>query len=54
MRFELKIEYPSEKMEASRRRLEARRDFRIVDRVLVGYCVAPRYFAPIFGLSYLD
>ena len=54
MRFELKIEYSPDKMEASRRRLEARKDFRLVDRVPVSYCIVPRYFAPIFGLRYLD
>ena len=54
MRFELDIDYPPEKMEASRRRLEARCDFRYIDRVPVSYCVVPRYFAPHFGLRYID
>lgn len=54
MRFEINIDYPPEKMERSRRRLQARNDFRYVDRVPVNYCVVPRYFAPLFGLRYLD
>jgi uroporphyrinogen-III decarboxylase len=54
MRFELKIEYSTGHMEASRRRMEARTQFRIVDRVPVGYCIVARYFAPLFGLRYLD
>jgi len=54
MRFELKIDYSPEKMETSRRWLEARKDFRLVDLVPLGYCIVPRYFAPIFGLRYLD
>jgi hypothetical protein len=54
MRFEIDIDYPLEKMELSRKRMEARTQFRILDRVPVNYCVVARYFAPIFGLRYLD
>ena len=54
MRFEINIDYPLEKMELSRKRLEARSKFRYVDRVPVNYCVVPRYFAPLFGLRYID
>jgi len=54
MRFSINIDYPVEKMEASRRRLEARADFEYVDRVPVSFCLVPRYFAPIFGLRYRD
>ncbi len=54
MRFEIDIDYPLEKMELSRKRLEARNNFQILDRVPVNYCVVARYFAPIFGLRYLD
>ena len=54
MRFEIEIEYPVEKMEQSRVRLEGRARFGAVDRVPVNYCVVPRYFAPIFGLRYID
>jgi len=41
-------------MELSRRRIEARGNFRYVDRVPVLYCVVPRYFAPLFNLRYID
>jgi uroporphyrinogen-III decarboxylase len=54
MRFELELDYPLEKLEQSRRRLEARAEFRYVDRVPVSYCIVPRFFAPLFGLRYLD
>ncbi len=52
MRFELSIDYPVEKMEQSRRRMEARSRFAHADRTPVGFCVVPRYFAPIFGIPY--
>ena len=52
MRFVLNIDYPVEQMEASRRRLEARADFRYVDRVPVGFCLVPRYFVKVFGIPY--
>jgi len=54
MRFEISIDYPLEKMELSRKRLEVRSRFRYIDRVPVNYCVVPRYFAPLFGLRYID
>ncbi len=54
MRHTLNIDYPPEKMEANRRRMEARRRFETADRVPVSFCVVPRYFAPIFGLPYQD
>jgi uroporphyrinogen-III decarboxylase len=54
MRFELNVDYPVEKMELSRRRLEAWNKFQYVDRVPVSYCVVPRYFAPLFNLRYMD
>jgi uroporphyrinogen-III decarboxylase len=54
MRFELNIDYPEEKMELSRQRMEARLQFQYVDRAPVNYCVVPRFFAPVFGLPYLD
>jgi uroporphyrinogen-III decarboxylase len=54
MRFELNIDYPLEKMERSRKRMAAWLKFRYVDRVPVQYCLAPRYFAPLFNLRYLD
>jgi len=52
MQFELNIDYPVEKMELSRKRMEARRRFQYVDRVPVGFCLAPRYFTPVFGIPY--
>jgi hypothetical protein len=52
MRFELNIDYPVEKMEQNRRRMEASASFKYVDRVPVGFCLAPRYFTPIFAIPY--
>ncbi len=54
MRFELDIDYSPDEMAASRARMQARAERRYVDRVPVNYCVVPRYFAPIFGVPYLD
>ncbi len=53
-RFCMDIDYPPEKMALSRQRMAARSERRYVDRAPVNYCVVPRYFAPIFGLPYLD
>ena len=52
--FDLDIDYPLEKMELSRRRLEARNEFRYVDRVPILYGLFARYFAPLFNLRYID
>jgi len=52
MRYELNIDYPVEKMEQSRRRIEASGTFGYADRVPVGFCLVPRYFTPIFGIPY--
>jgi len=52
MRFSLNIDYPTEKMEASRRRMEAAATFGYYDRVPVGFCLVPRYFTPVFGIPY--
>ena len=54
MRFEISIDYPLEKMELSCKRMALRPAFRYLDRVPVNYCVVPRYFAPLFGLRYID
>jgi uroporphyrinogen-III decarboxylase len=54
MRFILDINYPIEKIEQNRRRMEARLDFDYTDRVPVGFCLVPRYFAPVFGVEYKD
>ena len=53
-RFNLNIDYPIEKMDLSRRRMEARAEFCYVDRVPVLYGVFPRYFAALFHLPHLD
>ncbi|MCK5328366.1 MAG: hypothetical protein KAR36_07170 [Candidatus Latescibacteria bacterium] len=52
MRFNLNIDYPVERMEASRKRMEARTNFRYVDRAPVGFCLVPRYFTPVFDMPY--
>ena len=52
MRHELSVDYPVEKMEASRKRMEARGRFEYVDRVPVGFCLVPRFFTPLFGIPY--
>jgi len=54
MWFSIEIDYPVERMERNRRRIEARWRFEYVDRVPVGFCLAPRYFAPLFGMRYSD
>jgi len=54
VRFRVKIDYPPEKMERSRKRMQARNRFAYVDRAPVGFCLAPRYFAPIFGIDYSE
>jgi len=52
MRSRLNIDYPVDKMEQNRRRMEAGAAFRYVDRVPVGFCLVPRYFTPLFGIPY--
>ena len=52
MRFSLNIDYPLERMEQNRKRMEARSAYRYVDRVPVAFCLAPRYFTPIFKIPY--
>ena len=51
-RFRLDIDYPAEKMEQNRRRMEASAAFGYADRVPVGFCLVPRYFTPVFGIPY--
>jgi len=51
-RFRLDIDYPAEKMEQNRRRMEAAAGFGYADRVPVGFCLVPRYFTPVFGIPY--
>ena len=52
MRFALDINYPLERIDANRQRMEAREAFRYLDRVPVGFCLEPRYFTPIFGMPH--
>jgi uroporphyrinogen-III decarboxylase len=53
-RFTLNIDYPLEKMEASRLRMESRNRFRYTDRVPILYGLFARYFTPLFNLRYID
>lgn len=52
MRFHFAIDYAPERMEQSRRRMEARARFAYTDRVPVGFCLVPRFFAPLAGVPY--
>ena len=54
MKFEIDIDYPLEKIEASRKRMESWPKFRYIDRVPVAFCVVPRYFTPIFKIPYSE
>ena len=54
MRFTIDIDYAPEKMEASKKRVQAWEEFRYVDRAPIMYCFAPRYFTPLFGMNYQD
>ena len=54
MRFEVRIDYPKEKMQQSLRRMQARAEFEYVDRVPVNFCVEPRFLAPHVGIRYGD
>ena len=54
MRFELSIDYSTERMDANARRMAERRRFECTDRVPVGFCLVPRYFTPIFGIPYCE
>lgn len=54
MRHTLDVDYDPARFEDSRRRMQARSEFRAHDRVPVAYCVVPRFFAPLFGMTYGD
>lgn len=54
MKFRIDIDYPFERFEQNRKRLEARTEFKYTDRVPVAFCLVQRYFAPIFGVTYGD
>ena len=51
-RFEIDIDYPYEKMERNRKRCQAWPRFKYVDRIPVGFCLVPRYFANQLGVTY--
>ncbi len=53
-KFTLDIDYPAERFEQNRKRMEARVNFQYADRVPVGFCVVPRFFAPVFDMTYGD
>ena len=52
MRYELTIDYPTEEIEKSRRRLEAAANGMRLDRVPIIFCIVPRYFAHALGMRY--
>ncbi|MDD5708296.1 MAG: uroporphyrinogen decarboxylase family protein [Kiritimatiellae bacterium] len=52
MKFDLTIDYPVEKLERNRQRMEARAQYRYTDRVPITYCLVPRYFTPLFNIPY--
>lgn len=54
MKYSIDIDFPIEKMELRRKRLEARLHYQIIDRVPVGFCLVARYFTPLFGINYQD
>jgi uroporphyrinogen-III decarboxylase len=54
MRFAIDIDYPPERMEQNRRRMQAHGQFGYADHVPVGFCLAPRYFTPLFGMPYRE
>lgn len=52
MRFSYTIDYSPERMERSRQRMGARARFAYADRVPVGFCLVPRFFAPLARVPY--
>ena len=46
------INYSVEKMEKSRKRMEARGNYKYYDRAPVIFCLSPRYFTRVFGIEY--
>lgn len=54
MKYEIDIGYSEEKMRDNLKRIQARGDFKYFDRVPVSFCVVPRYFAPVFDMTYGD
>lgn len=54
MKYSIEIDYPIEKMHASKRRMMAREQFGYYDRTPVNFCLVPRYFTPLFQMDYCD
>ena len=52
MRFDIAIDYPLEEMDKSWKRMEDYEAFRQVERVPVGFCLAPRFFMPLLKVPY--
>lgn len=52
MRFSLDIDINPDELARRAARMAARGRFQIVDRVPVGFCAVPRFFAPHFDLPY--
>ncbi|MEW6755869.1 MAG: hypothetical protein AB1505_33565, partial [Candidatus Latescibacterota bacterium] len=52
MRHEISIDCSPEELERRRQRMEARARGQYVDRVPVGFCLVPRFFAPLFDVPY--
>jgi hypothetical protein len=54
MRFSLEINYSSEEMDKSKKRLGSRSRFGYFDRVPVNFTLVPRYFVNLFGIDYRE
>ena len=54
MRFEMNIHYPADETEKSARRMKAYREMRRADRIPVGLCIVPRFFAKAMHITYSD
>jgi len=54
MSLSINVDYPTDKMEKSRIRMEVYPTFRYFDRVPVNFCVVPRYFTRVFGIDYSE
>ncbi len=54
MRHDLSIDIDPACLEPRRQRLAARQHGRYTDRVPVGFCLVPRYFAPLHGVAYRE
>lgn len=54
MKYSLNINYSIEKMEKSKKRMDAYPTYKYYDRVPVNFCVVPRYFTNAFGINYCE